>query len=532
MGVMVGGGAGGSSVGVAPDATWIAAKIFNDHGTATSTGIHLAFQWLLDPDRNPATADAPDVVNDSWTMSAAGCNLEFQSDLRSLRAAGILPVFAAGNDGPAPGTVFSPANNPEAFAVGGTDNSDALYPYSSRGPAACAAAVAPRLAAPAVDIRTTDLYGLYATGTGTSLAAPHVAGALALLLSAFPDLPADRQQAALESGAVDLGTAGPDNDFGYGRLDVAAAYHALAATPDFTVALTPASVSVPAGGSASYTVSAAGVNGFAGDVTLSLAGLPGPVGTATFNPAVIAAAGSSQLTIATVAGAPPGSYPLTITGTSGPTTRTTTAMLVIPAPPDFSLAATPATQNVNAGGSAAYTVAVGSLNGFAGTVALSLTGLPGPVGTATFNPAVLAAAGSSQLTIATAATAPPGSYPLTITGTSGSTTHTGQLTLVVNPRDFTLAAGPSPVTVSRGQTASYTVTVAAVGAFTGTVSLSVTGLPARTTAAFSANPVGVPGTSVLRIRTTALTARGTYTVRITGTNGSLVHQVTVTLTVR
>mgnify|MGYP000538239624 CR=1 FL=1 len=74
---------------MAPDAKWIAAKIFNDSGAATTTGIHLAFQWLLDPDGNPATADAPNVVNASWTMSAAGCNTDFQPDLQSLRAAGI-----------------------------------------------------------------------------------------------------------------------------------------------------------------------------------------------------------------------------------------------------------------------------------------------------------------------------------------------------------------------------------------------------------------------------------------------------------
>src|SRR5262249_4316300 len=126
--------------------------IFNDRGTASSTAIHLGFQWLLDPDGNPATADAPDVVNDSWTMSSGGCNLAFQPDLRSLRAAGILPVFAAGNDGPLAGTVSSPGNNPEAFAVGATDNADAPYPYSSRGPSPCAGATAPKLAAPGVDV--------------------------------------------------------------------------------------------------------------------------------------------------------------------------------------------------------------------------------------------------------------------------------------------------------------------------------------------------------------------------------------------
>ena len=99
MGVMVGGDAGGTSIGVAPDARWIAAKIFNDHGAATTAGIHLGFQWVLDPDSDPGTPDAPNVVNNSWTLSSPGCNLEFQLDLQNLRAAGILPVFAAGNAG-------------------------------------------------------------------------------------------------------------------------------------------------------------------------------------------------------------------------------------------------------------------------------------------------------------------------------------------------------------------------------------------------------------------------------------------------
>jgi Subtilase family len=149
MGVMVGGDAGGSSVGIAPDATWIAVKIFNDRGTATSSGIHQGFQWLLDPDGNPATADAPDVVNDSWTMSTSGCLLDFQPDLANLRTAGVLPVFAAGNYGPLSGSARSPANNPEAFAVGATNDMDAIYSYSSRGPSHAASRSIPNLWRPA-----------------------------------------------------------------------------------------------------------------------------------------------------------------------------------------------------------------------------------------------------------------------------------------------------------------------------------------------------------------------------------------------
>jgi hypothetical protein len=64
------------------------------------------------------------------------------------------------------------------------------------------------------------------------------------------------------------------------------------------------------------------------------------------------------------------------------------------------------------------------------------------------------------------------------------------------------------------------------------VSLTVAGLPAGTTATFSPNPVGSPGSSALTVKTTTSTKRGTYTLRNTGTSGSLVHNATVTLTVR
>jgi len=635
MGIMVGGDAGGSSIGVAPDAKWIAVKIFNDRGTATSSGIHLGFQWLLDPDGDPATADAPNVVNDSWTMGAPGCNLDFQLDLRSLRAAGILPVFATGNNGPAAGTVFSPANNPEAFAVGGTDNSDLLDPYSSRGPSACTGTTSPKLTAPGVGIRTADLYGGYATDTGTSVAAPHVSGALALLLNAFPSLSADQQEAALGSGALDLGPVGVDNDYGYGRLDVLAAYQWLAVVPDFTVSASPASVTVPPGGGASFAVSISGTNGFSGDVSLSLAGLsgsqagwsfappavtggsgtselsvttsstiapgsylltitgtsgsitrtatatldvsgppdfsvlaspssrsvtagngaaysvtvgalngftgdaaltvtglPASVGSASLTPAVVTDAGTSQLAISTSATAAPGSYPLTVTGTSGSISHSGPVTLVVAAPPDFSLSVTPSSRTVSAGATATYTASIGALSGFTGSVALSVSGLPGSIGTATFAPASVSGAGSSQLAIQTLANAPSGSFPLTVTGTSGATAHSAVVTLVVVARDFAVSASPASVTIYRGQTASYTVTVSTLGGFTGNVTLALSGAPSGSSVSWTGNPVPAPGSATLRVRSTGSTPRGTFTLRITGTGGSLSHQVTVTLIVR
>jgi hypothetical protein len=194
------------------------------------------------------------VVNNSWSYENPGCNLEFELDLEVLRTVGILPIFVAGNAGPLPGTSFSPGNNPAAFAVGAIDNQSQIFTDSSRGPSTCGGvqSVFPKMVAPGVDIRSTDLYGLYMSATGTSLAAPHVSGGLALLLSAYPNLTAAEQSAALLEGAMDLGLAGPDNDFGYGRLDLWAAYQTiLPSTPT-----PPPSLYLSLANSGSYTVGA------------------------------------------------------------------------------------------------------------------------------------------------------------------------------------------------------------------------------------------------------------------------------------
>jgi uncharacterized membrane protein len=387
--------------------------------------------------------------------------------------------------------------------------------------------------APGVGVHTTDLYGLYADASGTSLAAPHVAGALALLLGAFPGIDADRQEAALESGARDLGAAGLDGDHGYGRLDALAAYQWLASAPDFSVAVTPSSASAAAGGTVSYTVSVSAVNGFAGDVSLSLAGLSASQAAWSFSPAVLqGGAGTTRLDVTTSGTIAPGSYPLTVTASSGATARTARATLVVPAPADFTVAAAPSTLSVLSGDRATATVGVGSVNGFSGNVALSLSGLPSAVGSASFSPSVVVGAGDAQLTITTLATAPAGTYPLTVSGSSGAITHSAPLTLVVSARDFSLAISPSSVSVLRRQTASYTVSVSSVGGFAGSVSLSLSGLPAGTSASWSRNPVASPGSSTLRVTTTAFVPRGTFTLRVTGTSGSLSHQITATLVVR
>ncbi len=237
MGIMV-----GNIAGVAPGAKWIAVKIFSDSTVprspcgATITAITAGFQWLLDPDSDPATNDAPQIIINSWGGPRGICGSDpavqyiFQPAIQALRAAGILPIFAAGNYGPAGESGIFPGTYPEAYPVGATDSQDHIAPYSSRGPNTCVApsVTYPNIVAPGTDILLPRLGGGYSLNSGTSFAAPHVAGALALLQSAFPQgLTIEQQEMALQMSAIDLGSPGPDNDFGYGRLDVWRAYQQL-----------------------------------------------------------------------------------------------------------------------------------------------------------------------------------------------------------------------------------------------------------------------------------------------------------------
>lgn len=256
MGIMVGGDASGLAIGMAPDARWIAVKQYDDGGQASFSHIHQGFQWLLDPDGNADSDDAPHVVNASWGLAgtAGQCITEFDEDIRILKGAGVAVAFAAGNDGPAAASSVSPGNNLQGFAVGAVDEALAVAGFSSRGPSACDFAIYPDLAAPGANVITADLsFGglpLYMNVSGTSYAAPHVAGALALLAGAFPGAPVDQLEAALLDSARDLGAPGADNDAGHGLLDVRAAFDLLGggAPPNTPPSITSTPVTTAAEG--------------------------------------------------------------------------------------------------------------------------------------------------------------------------------------------------------------------------------------------------------------------------------------------
>jgi uncharacterized repeat protein (TIGR01451 family) len=219
MGTILGDDGAGHRPGVAPGARWIAVKLFTNDGVTYESWIHDAFQWILAPAGDPMLA--PDIVNNSWGSDVGGDD-RFRADVAAWRAAGILPVFSAGNNGPRAGSIGSPASYPEALAVGAIDSERAVATFSARGPSLWGE-VKPELVAPGVDVWSTFPGGGYALGDGTSMAAPHVAGVAALLWQANDALTPDQIEVILKATARPLGAITPDPASGWGVVNAYAA---------------------------------------------------------------------------------------------------------------------------------------------------------------------------------------------------------------------------------------------------------------------------------------------------------------------
>lgn len=232
------------TIGVAFGAQLIAA---DGIGNSSLGNITQLVQWILNPDGNITTSsDVPDVMNNSWNSGSASPNnppcSAFQQDLlNTLEAAGIATVFSAGNAGPDSSTITLPKNINtglvNTFTVGAL-NGNASGPeynianFSSRGPSFCEAEgsllIKPEVSAPGVSVRSAVGHDGYDFFSGTSMAAPHVSGAVLLLKEAFPYLTGEEILLALYHTAVDQGEPGEDNTFGMGIIHVKHAFDYLA----------------------------------------------------------------------------------------------------------------------------------------------------------------------------------------------------------------------------------------------------------------------------------------------------------------
>lgn len=246
MGTMVGDDGQGNQIGVAPGARWVGVRNMERGWGSPATYLE-GFEWFLAPTdlngANPQPAMAPHVINNSWGCPPVeGCNADnwgiMNQAVNALRAAGIVVVVSAGNSGSSCATVRDPAAIFEgSFSVGATRPNDTIAGFSSRGPVLVDGSLRlkPDVSAPGVSVRSSIPGGGYAAFNGTSMAGPHVAGAVALLISAVPELAGevDSIEAILRRTAVPkladqdcegyLGQQVPNAVYGHGRIDVLAA---------------------------------------------------------------------------------------------------------------------------------------------------------------------------------------------------------------------------------------------------------------------------------------------------------------------
>lgn len=244
MGTMVGDDGGSNRIGMAPGARWIGCRNM-DQGVGTPATYAECYQWFIAPtdmnNQNPRPDLAPDVINNSWSCpSWEGCTDPnvLLSVVNNVRAAGILSVHSAGNSGPECGTINTPAAIYDAsFTVGATDSGDQIAIFSSRGPVNADGSnrLKPDISAPGVGVRSALPGGTYGLKNGTSMAAPHVAGLAALLISASPPLrgQVDELESLIEHTAIEPTTSQtcggvpetevPNNVYGWGRIDAWAA---------------------------------------------------------------------------------------------------------------------------------------------------------------------------------------------------------------------------------------------------------------------------------------------------------------------
>lgn len=247
----------GLTLGVAPQASALVAKVIgpNDLG-ANPEMFDAAAEWVANPDGDPATADQPIAVNCSFKIGPSD-TMWMRRIVQGWRALGIIPVMAAGNDGPAAGTIAAPASYPESLAVGAIDVDRKRADFSSAGPATITTDEGPitvdkpDLVAPGEGSEVADQPSMgVGSGSGTSMAAPVVSGVIALLHEANPRLGAEELINVLRATARDLGPVGSDPVYGAGEVDaeraLAAVYaSALPIAPVTRIGTLPAKVRSP-----------------------------------------------------------------------------------------------------------------------------------------------------------------------------------------------------------------------------------------------------------------------------------------------
>ena len=292
---------------------------------------------------------------------------------------------------------------------------------------------------------------------------------------------------------------------------------------DFTIVASPSTIAVAVNADGTSTITLSSLASFAGTITLSVS-LPTGVSGSLNAPSVTLVKGGTAVSTLTVNASIAGSFLVNVTGTSGSLVHTITVH-VVAAVPDFDLTSSTTSVSVNAGAQGAALITVSPVNAFTGTVALATSIAPATSLTCTLTPSSIVLGSSQTSTLSCGGSA--GVYDVTVTGTSGSISHSAIVTYTVS--DFTISPSLTAVTTTAGTPGTSVISVAPVNGFAGTIALTSQVSPAGLTCALSPASIvlGASQTSTL----SCSGAHATYTVTVTGTSGSLSHSVVVTYTV-
>jgi hypothetical protein len=307
-----------------------------------------------------------------------------------------------------------------------------------------------------------------------------------------------------------------------GSLSSATTISVTVVAPSFSLTTSVASLAIPEGSSGSDAISVSGKNGFNGGVSLSVTGMPSGV-TAVFSPAT--ATTTSQVTFTVGAAVPGGVYSFTIKGVSGTLSSSTTVGVTVLVP-SFSLSASGTNVATPRAGSGSSTISVKGQNGFNGMVSLTATSLPAGV-SAQFSPS--STASTSNLSLNASSTAAPGTYTITMIGSSGALSSSTTIGLTVTAPNFALTISPGNLGVPRGSSSAGMATITAQNGFKGSVSLSASGAPSGVTVTFGSVSAG--GTAVVTVAASSTATAGSFPLTLTGVSGTLTNSVTLPITV-
>jgi hypothetical protein len=303
---------------------------------------------------------------------------------------------------------------------------------------------------------------------------------------------------------------------------------------DFSLAASPSSVALTQGGSAPVSVTVSAVNGLTGSVNVAIGGLPPGVTASPASPFSAAVGSTVSVTLSAAANANLGPSLLSFQGSQGSLSHSASAALNVGAMPDFGIAIQPGSVSLTQGASSQpVSVVVTPLNAFAGSVSVSLAGLPSGISASTGSSFKISAGSAQTITFTAANSVAPGTDSLTVNGTSGSLSHSASAALQVQAAvtpDFSLAVQPGLVAVTQGQQSRpVTISTAEINGFSGDVAVSISGLPAGVTASPSSFSIAAGSSQSVVFNAPINTKPGSATVQFTGTGGAITHSATATM---